>query len=206
MASPGRGGFREVPWGPPRLPGPRVRTRSVGRNGAQCRCRWSILPKGDRCMRSIPRAAVPLALAAGLVAAPPPAADAKAAPEARASGSAPVELIYPSIVRVRVGRAERALDRATKRIEHGEVAKAALSLKVVRRQTAAAWRGAKYVVRTAPPPVAPEDRHVRARASDDAVGPTYASPAESAFAVLTLQHDVTAAVVQLIDGSHGTGL
>jgi len=159
-------------------------------------------------MRSI-RAAVPLALAAGLVAAAPAAADAKAAPEARASGSPTVELIYPSIVRVRVGRAERALERATKRIENGDVAKAALSLKVVRRQTAAAWRGAKYVIRTAPPPVPPEDlrRLRRARASqDDATGPTYASPAETGFAVLSLQHDVTAEVVQLIDGSHGTGL
>jgi len=153
-------------------------------------------------MRSIPRAAVPLALAAGLVAAAPAAADAKAAPEARASGAPTVELIYPSIVRVRVGRAERALDRATRRIENGDVAKAALSLKVVRRQTAAAWRGAKYVIRTAPPAVPPEDLRLRARASqDDAVGPTYASPA-----VLSLQHDVSAAVVQLIDGSHGTGL
>ena len=158
-------------------------------------------------MRSIPRAAVPLALAAGLVAAAPAAADAKAAPEARASGAPTVELIYPSIVRVRVGRAERALDRATRRIENGDVAKAALSLKVVRRQTAAAWRGAKYVIRTAPPAVPPEDLRLRARASqDDAVGPTYASPAESAFKVLSLQHDVSAAVVQLIDGSHGTGL
>jgi hypothetical protein len=157
-------------------------------------------------MRSIPRAAVPLALAAGLVAVAPAAAGAKAAPEAHASGSPTVEIIYPSIVQVRVNRAERALERATKRIENGDVAKAALSLKVVRRQTAAAWRGAKYVIRTAPPPVPPEDLRPRARASDDPTGPTYASPAESAFAVLTLQHDVATSVVQLIDGSHGTGL
>jgi hypothetical protein len=158
-------------------------------------------------MRSIPRAAGPLALVAGLVAAAPAAADAKPAPQARASGSPTVELLYPSVVQVRIGRVERALERATKRIESGEVAKAALSLKVVRRQTAAAWRGAKYVIRTAPPPVPPEDLRVRARSSqDDAVGPTYASPAETGFKVLSLQHDVTAAVVQLIDGSHGTGL
>jgi hypothetical protein len=157
-------------------------------------------------MRSIPRAAVPLALAAGLVAVAPAAAGAKAPPEAHASGSAPVEIIYPSIVQVRVNRAARALDRATKRIENGDVAKAALALKVVRRQTAAAWRGAKYVIRTAPPPVPPEDLRLRARASDDPTGPTYASPAESAFAVLTLQHDVATSVVQLIDGSHGSGL
>jgi hypothetical protein len=158
-------------------------------------------------MRSIPRVAVPLALAAGVVAAAPAAADVKPAPHARVSGSPTVELVYPSVVQVRIGRVERALERATKRIENGDVAKAALSLKVVRRQTAAAWRGAKYVIRTTPPPVPPEDLRVRARSSqDDAVGPTYASPAETGFAVLSLQHDVTAAVVQLIDGSHGTGL
>ena len=46
----------------------------------------------------------------------------------------------------------------------------------------------------------------RPRAAATPVGPTYATPAETAFAVLSLQHDVTAAVVQLIDGSHGTGL
>src|SRR3954468_10359495 len=161
-------------------------------------------------MRSIPRAAVPLAVAAGLVAAPA-AADARPAAQARASGSPAVVLIYPSIVDVRVGRAERALERATRKIETGDMVKAAAALKVVRRQTAAAWRGAKYVIRTAPPPVPPEDlrgRHrARARASqDDATGPTYASPAESAFEVLSLQHHVTTAVVQLIDGSHGAGL
>ena len=157
-------------------------------------------------MRSISRTAVPLALAAGLVAAAPAAADAKPMPDARASGAPTIELIYPSVVQVRINRAERALERATKRIENGDVAKAALSLKVVRRQTAAAWRGAKYVIRTTPPPVDPEDLRVRARASGDPVGPTYATPAETGFAVLSLQHDVATAVVQLIDGSHGTGL
>ena len=115
-------------------------------------------------MRSIPRAAVPLALAAGLVAAAPAAADAKPAPRPARRAAPTVELIYPSVVQVRIGRAERALERATKRIESGEVDKAALSLKVVRRQTAAAWRGAKYVIRTAPPPVPPEDLRVRAPA------------------------------------------
>jgi len=156
-------------------------------------------------MRSIPPTAVPPALAAGLIAAAPAAADAKPAPHARASGAPTIVLTYPSVVQVRINRAERALERATKRIENGDVAKAALSLKVVRRQTAAAWRGAKYVIRTTPPPVPPEDLRVRA-SQDDPVGPTYASPAETGFAVLSLQHDVATSVVQLIDGSHGTGL
>jgi hypothetical protein len=158
-------------------------------------------------MRSL-RAAIPLALAASLVAVAPAAADAKAPAKAKASGSPTVELTYPSIVRVRLGRTERALERATRKYENGKVAEAAPTLKVVRRQMAAAWRGARYVIRTAPPPPPDEDlARVRARkAGDPPTGPVYATPPETAFRVLTLQHDVSTAMVQLIDGSHGTGL
>jgi len=158
-------------------------------------------------MRSAIRAAVPLAVAVGLVAAGPAAADNKSSEKAHAAGGDVVELTYPSIVQVRIGRTERALERATNKIEDGEVDKAAVTLKVVRRQMAAAWRGAKYVIRTAPPPPAAEDARVRARKSGDGpVGPTYAAPAETGVRVLTLQHDVASGVAQLIDGSHGTGL
>ena len=38
------------------------------------------------------------------------------------------------------------------------------------------------------------------------MGPTYATPPETALAVLNLQHDVASSMVALIDGSHGTGL
>jgi hypothetical protein len=156
-------------------------------------------------MRSSSRAAVPLAVVAALIAAAPAAADSRPAPKAQASGGDAVELIYPSIVRVRLGRTERALDRATKKFENGTPADAASPLKVVRRQMAAAWRGAKYVIRTTPPP--PPEDDLRARKSGGApVGPTYASPPDTAFAVLSLQHDVSSAVAQLIDGAHGTGL
>jgi hypothetical protein len=155
-------------------------------------------------MRSSARAAFPLAVVAALIAAAPAAAHSRPAPKAEASGSDAVELIYPSIVRVRMARTERALDRATEKFENGTPADAASPLKVVRRQMAAAWRGAKYVIRTTPAPPPPEDRV--AHKSDDPVGPTYASPPDTAFAVLSLQHDVSSAVVQLIDGAHGTGL
>jgi hypothetical protein len=158
-------------------------------------------------MRSI-RAVVPLALALGVVAATPGAAGATAPPNAQASGSDVVELTYPSLVRVRIGRTERALVRATRKVEHGKTAEAAVTLKVVRRQLAAAWRGAKYVVRTAPPPPPTEDAvRPRARKSGDApTGPAYASAPETALRVLELQHTVAAEVAQLIDGAHGTGL
>ena len=154
------------------------------------------------------RAVVPLALALGIVVAAPGAAGAATPSQARASGSDVVELTYPTLVRVRVARAERALTRATRKAEHGKIDEAAVTFKVVRRQMAASWRGAKYVIRTAPPPPATEDRlRPRARkAQDPAVGPTYASPPETAMRVLELQHDVAAEVGQLIDGAHGTGL
>jgi len=161
-------------------------------------------------MRTYRRAAAPLLVALGIGAgASAPAAIAQPDPPvARAAGGAPVEPTYPSIVQVRVDRAERALRRATRQVESGRLDDAAVSLKVVRRQMAAAWRGARYVVRTAPPPVAQDSRarRARARASGDAPATAYASPPETAFRVLTLHHDVVSGVVQLIDGSHGTGL
>jgi hypothetical protein len=159
-------------------------------------------------MRSM-RAALPLALAVGLVAVAPAAADTKAPTKAQASGGDAVELIYPSLVRIRVARTERAIDRATRKIENNQLDKAATSLKVVRRQMAASWRGAKYIIRTTPPPPPAQDDIYRpgAHASGGApVGPTYATPPDTAFRVLTLQHDVSAAMAGLIDGSHGTGL
>ena len=151
-------------------------------------------------MRMFPTALV-LVLAAGVTAAAPAAASTRGA-EAHASGGDVVPLIYPSIVNTRVKRAERALDRATNQLEGGSSAKGLKSLKIVRRQMAAAWRGARYVIRTTPSPPAEEARV----SGDGPVGPTLASPADSAFAVLTLQHDVATAMVQLVDGSHGTAL
>jgi hypothetical protein len=156
-------------------------------------------------MRSPIRAAVPLALAAGIVAVAPAAAQ-KPAPTAHASGGDVVAITYPSIVQTRVWRANRALRRAVKQIENKDPASSA-SLKVVRRQLAAAWRGAKYVIRTTPPPPAEEGR-VKAHKSDDSltIGATPASPADTGVRVLMLQHHVAATMIQLIDGAHGTGL
>src|SRR5215217_622534 len=79
--------------------------------------RQSSPKKESRSMRSI-RAVVPLALALGVVAAAPGAAGAKAPPKAKASGSDVVAVTYPSLVRVRIARTERALERATRKVEH----------------------------------------------------------------------------------------
>jgi len=153
------------------------------------------------------RTVLPLALAVGVAAAAPGVANATAPVQAHASGSDAVVLQYPSLVKTRVGRAKRALHRAIRKIENGQSIEAATTFKVVRRQTAAAWRGAKYVIRTTPPPVVIEDRvRPRAHKSGDPVGPTLAAPADTAVLVLKLQHIVAANVIQLIDGAHGAGL
>ena len=160
-------------------------------------------------MRSIFRAAIPVAITVGLVAASPAGAESKPAAKAKAAGSPTVELIYPSLVRPRIARAQRALERATERYESGSPLDAVPTFKVVRRQLGSAWRGTRYIIRTTPAPPPEEDlARVRrkARASGDPVGPTYATPPDTAFAVLSLQHDVAAEITQLIDGSHGTGL
>jgi hypothetical protein len=158
-------------------------------------------------MRSTIRAAVPLALVAGIVAVAPAAAQ-KPAPTAHAAGGDVVATTYPSIVNTRVGRTKRALRRAVKLIENNDPASAA-TLKVVRRQMAAAWRGAKYVIRTTPPPPPAGDARVHAHKSGFSnlvLGATPASPADTGLRVLMLQHHVAATMIQLVDGAHGTGL
>jgi hypothetical protein len=156
--------------------------------------------------RSIVRAAVPLALVAGVVAASPAAAAAKPAPAAHVSGGDVVTFIYPSLVQTRVNRTKRALQQAVKQTENGLPVKAAASLKVVRRQMSSAWRGAKYIIRTTPPPPAAEARVGGHASGVPPVGAVSAAPADSGYLVLTLQHRVAAAMIQLVDGAHGTGL
>jgi hypothetical protein len=154
-------------------------------------------------MRSLLRIAGPLGVIASLAAVSP--AVAAGGPTARAAGSdAPATLDYPSIVQKRFDRTERALRRATKAIENGDQVKAATNLKVVRRQMSSAWRGAKYVIRTTPPPPPVEDQF--GDPPSPATGPAVASPADSGYLVLYLQHEVAASMYQLVDGAHGTGL
>jgi hypothetical protein len=159
-------------------------------------------------MRSM-RAALALVLAVGVAAVAPAVAGAKSSPTAKAAGGDVVALVYPSLVKTRVARAHRALDRAGRKIDNGQGTLAAAALKVVRRQSAAAWRGAKYIIRTTPPPPPADDALYRpgAHASGGApVGPTLAAPADTAVLVLGLLHDVSSEMIQQTDGAHGTGL
>jgi hypothetical protein len=150
------------------------------------------------------RVAAPLAVVASLAAVSP--AVAATPPLAQAAGTdAPPTLTYPSIVQTRYDRTERAIRRATKAIENDDPAGVTRNLKVVRRQMSSAWRGAKYIIRTTPPPPPPVDDQF-ADPPSPATGPSIASPADTGYLVLYLQHEVASSMYQLIDGAHGTGL
>jgi hypothetical protein len=146
-------------------------------------------------------ALVPAALAA-------PAGGSHRSAKAHAAGSdAPP--VLPSIVRVRIDRGTKALDRAGDYVDRDMPDKAVASLLNARRNMYAAWRGARYLIEHAPAPPAAEARvhaskHVTARASDDdPVGTVYADPTTTAVAVLGYQHTVATAAFGLLDGAKG---
>jgi hypothetical protein len=177
------------------------------------------------------RALIPLAAATGLMAAVP--AGALAAPphhaSAHAAGGEATALIYPSIVQTRLVRAQSALDKAAKYSDLGMPTKAITSLTAARNNLTKAWKGAKYVIDTAPPPVPAEDKAVFHRRSffrsgrlkiykgrrtrrvhgADVVPPVGALPAsiyDTGFAALSLQHYAATVAVSLIDDTSGTAL
>src|SRR4051794_22509013 len=107
-------------------------------------------------------ALLPVAIIAGLAVAAPTAAASGRSPAAHLAGSdAPP--VVPSIVQTRITRTENALERLTEYVDDQDSVKAGKVAKVIRRQTAAAWRGAKYYLRTAPPPITDDALHARAR-------------------------------------------
>jgi hypothetical protein len=64
----------------------------------------------------------------------------------------------------------------------------------------AAWTAAKYVIETAPPPVAEAGAVARISGAEPAAGASaFAAPEDTAFAVLTLQHTIVTTGVGLID-------
>jgi len=116
-------------------------------------------------MRSL-RAILPLALVTGAVSASPAlASPASPPPTAHAAGDGAVELIYPSLVTKRLDRMQRSLDRAEDYVDDGNKAAATTALLSARRDLSAAWRGAQFVIRTAPPPPPAEEARVHAGAA-----------------------------------------
>ncbi len=153
-----------------------------------------------------PRALLPLAVAAGLAIAASPASAAPSSPFPPGEDDPPV---VPSLIQTRIDRAENALERLTQKVDDQDSAGVVRVSKVIRRQTAAAWRGAKYYLRTAPPPTG-EDLAMkstqRSLMQDDPAGPVIADPYLSGTVVFGLVHDVASQAVELTDGAHGDTL
>jgi len=137
-----------------------------------------------------------------------PAASADSDPVAHASGSDGPPPVLPSIVRKRINRGEKALERAGDYVDRDMPDKAVISLRNARRNMYAAWHNAVDVVENAPPPPPPGDRvaaRTRVRRVDTAHASTvYVTPEETAVAVLGLQHDVATTAFDLLDGAKGT--
>jgi hypothetical protein len=179
-----------------------------------------------------------MVVTAGLLAASPAVAQPSATskhdgPSARAAGGGGGgPLIYPSIVNVRLVRAQAALDRAIAFADEHQPNQAAASLSSGRSNLRKAWTAAKYVIDTAPPPVAAAGRfhessfrrsgRLRLRktgyrmsgrivqrvtahkAGTAPSGSGIASMYDTAFAVLSLQHLYAATATGMIDTAHST--
>jgi hypothetical protein len=153
-------------------------------------------------------------LAAGLVAAAP--AGAATSPTAQASGGDPVPPL-PSLVQTRLTRVENALERLTEDVDDVNGVHAMVTAKVVRRQLAAAWRGARYYI-THPPAAPPADDarvhaahngvrvrdlapKVRAKLTQDDEALTIADPVTTAIAVFGEFHNISSTAIELTDGA-----
>jgi len=151
-------------------------------------------------------------LAAGLAAAAP--AGAAAAPTAQMSGG-DVPPPLPSLVQTRLTRVDNALERLTEDVNDVDAVHAPKAGKVVRRQLAAAWRGARYYVTHPPAPPADDARvhsarsgvrvrdlapKVRAKIAGDGVV-VIADPVTTAMAVFDEFHNVSTTVIELTDGA-----
>jgi hypothetical protein len=151
---------------------------------------------------------LPVALVAALAAAAPAAA--QAAPVAHAAGGDAPPTI-PSIIQTRITRTENALDRLTQKVDDDDVAGVTRTGKTIRRQMAAAWRGAVWYLKNPPPApvgdglarakVARTHHKPRARAAGGAVGPVIADPPTAMLAVFQLQHEIAATMTELTDGA-----
>jgi hypothetical protein len=152
------------------------------------------------------------ALAVGLVAALPTAASAapaggKARHHKAHSAGGDVPPTLPSIVRVRIERGSKALERAGDYVDRDMPDRAVASLLNARRNMYAAWRGARYVIEHPPAPPPAEEASVSSRkayaSGAPVAGSVYASPEDTGMAVLGYQHTVATAAFGLLDGAKG---
>jgi hypothetical protein len=126
-------------------------------------------------------------------------------PVGHATGAGAAPLPLPSIVGNKVIRTGGSLARATALVDQGQSSQAAVELSSAVLNMQKAWTAAWYVVQNAPPPPPPGSAGgMQAHASGGAVGGATAAPEDTAFAVLSLQHDVIVTALGLIDGADAT--
>ncbi len=136
--------------------------------------------------------AVPSLNTESLSAQPAPAVVSHDRPVAHASDD-DAPLPYPSIVNVRIVRAEAALERAVTAADQGQELAAIPEIVAARDNMVKAWTAAKYVIAQTPP-VDPE-----AEVPEAEDGGAFAEPADTAAAVLSLQHDIITTGLSLMD-------
>jgi hypothetical protein len=165
------------------------------------------------------RTTVPLALVASVV---------LALPGTAAAGGDPVPL-NPSVVGIPIVRTQIALDNAANAIDEGKGATAAGPLRASRRYLIRSYRGARYLIANAPPPVEEarvrpgkfvrlarrfirasrrdswaSRRWIRAQPSqDDAVGPVFADLPTAVFSVFTSQYSAATSAVGMLPDVKG---
>lgn len=120
-------------------------------------------------------------------------------PIATGSGGDVATPVYPSIVNVRLVRAEAGLTQAATLVDQNKGAAAVPVLKAVQANMTAAWAAAKYVIRTTPPPVATGDAFGHASGGAVVGASPYAAPEQTGLAVLNLQHDIITNSLGLLD-------
>jgi hypothetical protein len=137
----------------------------------------------------------------------PGAASADAKPahgtRAQAAGGDPAPPL-PAAVGARIRRGQNALDKAGEYVDKGAPDKAVNSLRGARANMYAAWRSARYGLEHPPPP--PAEAKLQASASQSALDgalPVYATPEQTAAAVLNFQHEVVSSTFGLIDDAKG---
>jgi hypothetical protein len=172
-----------------------------------------------------------LVVVAGVLAAVLPASALAATTDhvrAHAAGGEETVLVYPSLVNARLVRAQAALERAAKHSDESQPEKAIIDLTAARENLSKAWSGAKYVIEHAPPaPPAEEASAIHRKAFmrsgrlhiykpvphkkgqrivHKASVTVKATPFDTGFAVLSLEHYAATTTVGLIDNSFGTNL
>jgi hypothetical protein len=109
--------------------------------------------------------------------------------------------LYPSIVNVRMVRTEAALQRAVEFVDTAQADKAIAQLTIARAQLRKAWTAEKYVIDTAPPPVAADGAVGRAAGGLVPGASPYADQYTTGLGLVSLQHDVASVAVGLTDGA-----